>query len=237
GLWSLLGSLFINEWFMPSARVASLFGSRSFSFGATIALRRAALHRIGGFAPLADQLPDDYRLGELTRRIGLRTVLSEVEVETHVDEASLGELVRHELRWLRTIRTVRPRGYSLVGVTFGLPVTILASVLTDGSAPILVMAAVTVFARFMTISAPRRNLSPMAQLCLVALNDLLVFALRCWSFATRHLHWRQTRYRVARDGTAHPIAQRRGPRGENTLPASSFIRWLRRRRRGPLSDE
>ena len=33
GLWSLLGSQFINEWFIPSVRVAALFGSRAFAFG------------------------------------------------------------------------------------------------------------------------------------------------------------------------------------------------------------
>src|SRR6516162_4211333 len=98
GFWSLLASTFINEWFMPSVRVAAALGSRAFAFGATIALRRDTLTRIGGFRAIANQLPDDYRLGELTRRAGLRTVLSEVEVETSVDEASFGELVRHELR-------------------------------------------------------------------------------------------------------------------------------------------
>jgi len=206
GLWSMLGSLFINEWFVPSARVAALLGSRAFAFGVTIALRRAALQRIGGFAALADQLPDDYRLGELTRRLGLRTVLSEVEVETSVEEASLGELVRHELRWLRTIRTVRPLGYALAGVTFGLPVTILASVLARGSPATLVMIAITAVARLMLSSAPRRTRSIMAQLWLVALNDLLVFALWCWSFTSRRVHWRQAHYRVARDGTAHPVS-------------------------------
>lgn len=205
GLWSLLGSLFINEWFMPSARVAALLGSRSFAFGATIALRRETLARIGGFTAIVDQLPDDYRLGELTRRAGLRTVLSEAEVETGVDEATLGDLVRHELRWLRTIRTVRPLGYALSGVTFGLPVGILGAVLAGGSHATLVMLAITALARVMIDSAPRKSYSFLAQLCLVTLNDLLVFSLWCWSFATRRVQWRHARYRVARDGTAHPI--------------------------------
>jgi ceramide glucosyltransferase len=205
GLWSLLGSLFINEWFMPSARVAALLGSRSFAFGATIALRRETLARIGGFTAIVDQLPDDYRLGELTRRAGLRTVLSEAEVETGVDEATLGDLVRHELRWLRTIRTVRPLGYALSGVTFGLPAGILGAVLAGGSRATLVMLAITALARLMIDSAPRKSYSFLAQLCLVTLNDLLAFSLWCWSFATRRVQWRHARYRVARDGTAHPI--------------------------------
>jgi ceramide glucosyltransferase len=201
----LLGSLFINEWFMPSARVAALLGSRSFAFGATIALRRETLARIGGFTAIVDQLPDDYRLGELTRRAGLRTVLSEAEVETGVDEATLGDLVRHELRWLRTIRTVRPLGYALSGVTFGLPAGILGAVLAGGSRATLVMLAITALARLMIDSAPRKSYSFLAQLCLVTLNDLLAFSLWCWSFATRRVQWRHARYRVARDGTAHPI--------------------------------
>src|SRR5215475_12430925 len=133
GPWSLLGSLFINEWFMPSVRVAALLGSRAFAFGATIALRRATLARIGGFTSIADQLPDDYRLGELTRRVGLRTVLADIEVETCVEETGPGNLVRHELRWLRTIRTVQPLGYALAGITVGLPAAIFGTLLAGGS--------------------------------------------------------------------------------------------------------
>jgi ceramide glucosyltransferase len=119
GLWSLLGCLFINEWFTPSVRVAAMAGSRSFAFGATIAIRRQVLASIGGFEAIANQLADDYRLGELTRRMGLRTVLSEVVVETCVDERNLDELLRHELRRLRTIRAVRPAGHALCFITFG----------------------------------------------------------------------------------------------------------------------
>lgn len=207
GLWSLLGSLFINEWFIPSVRLAALLGSRSFAFGATIAVRRQTLQQIGGFAAIADQLPDDYRLGELTRRLGLRTVLSEAEVETCVDEASLNGLLQHELRWLRTIRTVQPYGYALAGITFGLPVACLGSLLAGGSAATLAMVAITAGARLMINSTPRRSRSPLAQLWLVALNDFIGFGLWCWSFTTRRVHWRHARYHVARDGTIHPITR------------------------------
>lgn len=205
GLWSLLASMFINEWFMPAVRVAAALGSRAFAFGATIALRRATLARIGGFGAIVDQLPDDYRLGELTRRLGLRTVLSEVEVETLVDEADLSDLVRHELRWLRTIRTVQPLGFVLSGITFGLPVAVAGSVLAAGSVTTLVMVAITATARLMINSAPRSACSLPGQLWLVALNDLLGVLLWCWSFTTRRVHWRDGRYHIARDGSIHPI--------------------------------
>ncbi|TLY97884.1 MAG: glycosyltransferase [Gammaproteobacteria bacterium] len=205
GLWSLLGSMFVNEWFMPSVRVAALLGSRELAFGATIALRRESLERIGGFAALANRLADDYALGELTRQRGLTTVLSGLEVETSVDEAGAGDLLRHVLRWLRTIRAVRPVGYALSGITFGLPVAILGTALARGTALAVALLAVTAAARVMIDSAPRRSCSPWMQLWVIPLADLLAFALWCWSFATREVEWRHTRYRVARDGTAQPL--------------------------------
>lgn len=205
GLWSLLGSIFVNEWFMPSAHVAALFGSRSFAFGATIALRREVLADIGGFAAIANQLADDYRLGELTRRKGLKTVLSEVVVETGIDERSFADLVRHELRWLRTIRTVQPAGYAFSFISFGVPTAALGCLLADGADATLAMLGVTAAARLMLHFAVCKTRLPPWRIGAVVLNDALSFALWCWGFTTRSVQWRQVRYQVARDGSAHPV--------------------------------
>jgi ceramide glucosyltransferase len=200
GLWSLLGAMFITEWFTPSVRVAAMAGSRLFAFGATIAIRRHVLASIGGFMTIANQLADDYRLGELTRRMGLRTVLSEVVVETCVDESNLSELLRHELRWLRTIRAVRPVGHALCFITFGIPVAALGSLLAAGALPALAMLAITAVARAMLHSALRRRDSALAHLLLLPLRDTLSFALWGWSFATRRVRWRDDYFQVTRNG-------------------------------------
>jgi len=205
GLWSLLGSLFINDWFMPSVRVAALSGSSAFAFGATIALRRATLASIGGFASIAHQLADDYRLGELTRGIGLRTVLSEVVVETSVAERSLAGLIRHELRWLRTIRAVRPLGYTLSFVTFSVPLAILGTVIAEGATPALLLLALTTLARVLLHRTVRHPGTVGSRLWAVLLSDGLGFALWGWGFTTRRVYWRDDRFRVARDGSAQPI--------------------------------
>ena len=125
GFWSRLGVLFIDSWFAPSVRVASRGGSSAFGFGATIALRADTLDRIGGFESLKDRLADDFWLGELTRRLGLATVLSEVVVTTDVTERSLGALWARERRWLQTIRSLNPPGYAFCFVSFTLPVLAL----------------------------------------------------------------------------------------------------------------
>ncbi len=208
GLWSQLGSLFINDWFTPSVRVAAMFGSRAFAFGATIAIRRHVLRRIGGFAAIANQLADDYRLGELTRALGLRTVLSDVVVETCVDEPSLSELVNHELRWLRTIRIVRPVGYSLSVVTFGVPVAAAGCLLAGFALPAITLLAVAALARIVLHLRVRgASFPPAHQLLLLPVRDMLSLALWAWGFATRRVQWRDDSFDVARDGSVDPVVR------------------------------
>jgi ceramide glucosyltransferase len=207
GIWSVLGSMFINEWFMPSVRVAAMMGFRSFAFGATIAIRRETLNRIGGFSAVAGQLADDYRLGELTRRLGLVTVLSDVEVETMVGEKSVAELVAHELRWRRTIRILSPSGYRFSFITFGLPVTALQLLLAGGAASAVIIFGITVLSNASLHVSVDRHISRRAKLLLVPLRDLLHFALWGWSFATRRVKWRSHHYRVTPDGSAQPVVR------------------------------
>lgn len=130
GLWSRIGARFIDDWFAPSVRLAHAGGSRRFAFGATIALRRDALAAIGGFEALSDRLADDFWLGELTRQRGMTTVLSDEVVTTDVTEARLSDLWSHELRWLRTIRSLNPAGFFFTFITFTWPMLALGVALS-----------------------------------------------------------------------------------------------------------
>jgi ceramide glucosyltransferase len=201
GLWSLLGSLFINEWFFPSVRFAAMSGSRAFAFGATIAIKRRVLEDIGGFAAIVNHLADDYQLGELTRRQGLRTALSATVVEIAVVERSFRELVGHELRWLRTIRAVQPLGYTFLFVTFGLPVTVIGMLFSRGAPVVLAMLGVTSLARLLLHWRARQTDVSFMQLALIPARDCLSLGLWAWGFTTRQVRWREESYRVARDGT------------------------------------
>jgi ceramide glucosyltransferase len=205
GLWSLMGSLFINEWFTPSVYVAAKGGSRSFAFGATIALTRDVLSRIGGFGATANHLADDYRLGELTRRLGLRTVLSEVEVDVVVAESGLASLVEHELRWLRTIRAIRPLAYSFCFITFAIPVALLGALLSRGGSVALTLLAIAAAARVLLHIKRRNGRAWAAQIALIPVRDCLSLALWAWSFMNRRVKWRNEHFQVSRDGSALPL--------------------------------
>lgn len=122
--WTRLGVLFIDTWFAPSVRVASAFGGSAFGFGATIAIRADTLAALGGFRALRNRLADDFWLGQLTRDRGLATVISEVCVTTDVTEGDFVSMWSRERRWMQTIRTVNPLGYTFTFVTFTFPLLV-----------------------------------------------------------------------------------------------------------------
>jgi ceramide glucosyltransferase len=203
----LLGSLFINEWFMPSVNVAALVGTRCFAFGATIGIRRDVLNRAGGLGAIANHLADDYRLGELTRDLGLRTVLSEVVVEVAVVERTLSELVGHELRWLRTIRAVKPLEYSFCFVTFTIPIVLIATVLSRGTPAAFSMLGTTALARALLHLKTRQPNPTFLQFVISPIRDILSLMLWGWSFRTRNVRWRDHQVQVMRDGSVESVVR------------------------------
>jgi len=64
---------------------------------------------------------------------------------------------------------------------------------------------VTAAARLMLHFAVCREPLPIWRIGAVVLNDTLGFALWCWGFTARKVQWRQVRYQIARDGSAHPV--------------------------------
>jgi ceramide glucosyltransferase len=132
-----------------------------------------------------------------------------VVVDTYVTERTFGDLVRHELRWLRTIRAVRPFGYALSFITFGLPIAFLGSLLSLGAWPALSFLIVATLARLTLHFRVRGAASEMVRdLLVLPLRDVLSLALWSWAFVSREVHWRQDRYWVTRDGSVQPLGER-----------------------------
>jgi ceramide glucosyltransferase len=120
-LGSRLEALGISTDFCPGALVArQIEGGLHFGLGSTLAFRRVELDRIGGFKSIADYLADDYELGRRIADLGLKIVLSDVVVETHLPAYDLAGFFSHQLRWARGVRDSRAGGYFGLLATFGL---------------------------------------------------------------------------------------------------------------------
>jgi len=204
---SELGAMFINEWFTPSVLLAARFGARSFVSGATIAMRREVLGSIGGLRKLADQLADDYKLGELVRGHGLRIVLADIAVETTVAEPDLVTMCRHELRWLRTIRSARPLGYACCFPSFAVPTALVGAALAGFGVTASVLLGIAAGARLVLHSSIGNGgvRARLQRLALLPLRDALLAALWGWSFCKREIVWREQRYGIGQDGSLHQV--------------------------------
>jgi ceramide glucosyltransferase len=208
-VWSQLGAMYINEWYMPSVLLTRLFGYQGYASGQTLCLRRDTLRAIGGLASIANHLADDYRLGELIRGQGMRIVLSSNEVMAEHHEPDLASLTSHEVRWMRTIRALRPRSFSMMFLTFSLPLAILGIALT-ASNPALSLASwalfgITVIARLVLHFAHRlRGERPLlSDFWLLPVRDLLICWVWCRSFFTSRITWRGIEFDVDADGVMH----------------------------------
>ncbi len=201
GLWSKLGALHINYGFLPAAILGAAMGKGDGCFGATIALRRAVLERIGGFSRLRNELADDHRIGTAVRKLGLTTVLSPYIVENRVSEPSFASLWRHELRWARTVRAMAPAGFAGSVVTHAVVIAALAALATGfGFAACLFLAVSCVLRLASAATIARCLLLPMAGLWLLPLRDVLSFAVFIGSFCGRSVLWRDQVFRVEPSG-------------------------------------
>jgi ceramide glucosyltransferase len=211
GIWSQLSSMYINEWYVPSVLVAWLFGYRGYVSGQTLCLRRDTLRSIGGLQAIANQLGENYRLGELIRGLGQRIVLSPYALKTQHHELNIDSLTRHELRWMRAIHVVRPLSFPLLFITFSFPLAVLGIALTAAE-PLhwnawgLFQSAVMARLALHFVSRLRGNKPPAREFWLLPARDLLT----CWawgrSFFTTRVTWLGSDYDVAADGVMHRLS-------------------------------
>lgn len=193
---SRLGAMFINDWFLPSALIPTMFGELKFCFGATMAIRREALTAIGSFEALANVLADDYMLGSATAERGYKVALVPYVVENMVSEDGFKSLFEHETRWARTIRSVQPGGYALSFITEVFPISLLATIpaylLTSSViwAALPVVAALALRAALHYVVQTKLAGGGAFSPWLIPLRDLFSLAVRIGSFFGSEVRWR-----------------------------------------------
>lgn len=197
GFWSRLAAAGPSWQFLAGLAVGIAGRFATPCMGSTIALRRATLDAIGGFAAFADILADDHAIGQAVEALGMRVAVPPL-LPTHAhDDADLGAVWRHELRWAATVRGVAPGGYAGSVVTYPLPLAILGAVVHPLAGPIVALAALAarlVFIR--SVDARTATLSPW----LLPIRDALSFTVFVASFFVRSVDWRGATLRMAANG-------------------------------------
>jgi ceramide glucosyltransferase len=184
--------------FAPSTLIARLVGVDEFAMGSTLAFRRADLERIGGFESIADYLADDYQLGHRIHNLGLKCVLSEVIVETHLG-GSWMDVWRHQIRWARTIRVSKFYGYLGLPVTFATLWAVVAAVC--GQWPVAI--AILLIRMMMAMEAgwfKMRSRDVLRLFFLIPLRDLFGVAVWIVALFGNTVIWRGRKLHLNREG-------------------------------------
>ncbi len=199
GGWSRLAAQGISYGFLPSVVVGLRLGLAEPCMGSTIALTRATLEAIGGFAAFADILADDHAIGVAVRVPGLHVAVPAFTVAHGCVEPSFTALVRHETRWNVTIRRLDPWGYIGHGLANPLPFALAATALHLAAWPLIPVALVARIAVARAVdTATAARAGPWWWL---PARDLLTFGLFIAGFLVQSVDWRGARLRVARDGS------------------------------------
>lgn len=181
----------------------------TFALGASIAIRRRALEKIGGFMALVDYLADDYQLGNMIHRAGYKLVLSAHFVESVMQRESLRSVLSRQLRWARTMRASRTAGYLASGFTQPAPAALLALTVSGFSAPGWDAVLILVVARFFCATIfsrayVRDDIFPRF-LWLLPLRDMLASMVWMLSFLGNRVVWRSRVFRVLPGGKIRDI--------------------------------
>jgi ceramide glucosyltransferase len=208
GFWPRLSANASNYHFLPSVVMGMALGLARPCFGQTIALRRVTLDEIGGFGQFTHHLAEDHAIGAAVRNLGLKVVVPRMLVTHACVETSATQLVSHELRWSRTIRTIDPLGYLGSVLTHPLAFALLASAFSEASwwsLPLVFVALCTRLA--LKLQLDRALGQTWRDLWLIPLWDLASFAIFMISFLSKRVVWRGYPFNVGRDGLLYPLGK------------------------------
>jgi ceramide glucosyltransferase len=208
GPWARLASMAIDYHFLPDVLVGITLGLARPCFGSTIALRRETLAAIGGFEAFLGYLADDYAMGEAVRATGMQVAIPPFIVAHSCSEQSVGELLRHELRWARTVRAISPLGYAGLAITHPLPFALLAAWLVGFGALALSLVAASIACRLVLQVQVDHTLGvSLNRWWLGPVRDLFSFVVYIAGFFVSVVTWRGDRYKLQADGTLMPIGE------------------------------
>jgi ceramide glucosyltransferase len=179
-----------------------------------MATTREILQKIGGFESLVDRHSDDFEFGNRISRLGYRVEIARKPVWMIFGPETLGEYLRHELRWAIGLRNIRPGGHAGLLFTQGLPLSLLAAgvALTGPGGPswtiALAFPAAYLVLRFLAAWTVAiwglQDPVVRRKYWLLPVRDFLAFPVWLASFLTDRIQWRGVEF-IIRDGRLIPV--------------------------------
>ncbi len=192
--WESLELLSLNAEFVPSMIFATETGAALACPGASQAVRRETLEKIGGLAPMADSLIEDLELGRRIVAAGLKLVIGPHVATTGVDLGGWRAWWRHQVYWDQNTRAANPIGFFFTCLVRGIPLAVLYSfMMLPHDMFELELLLATIALRLGTAASNCLYLGDregLRALWLLPLRDLAGVATWAASFFQRKIYWK-----------------------------------------------
>jgi ceramide glucosyltransferase len=197
GLWARLEAVGMSVEMTAGVLAARAMEGMQFVLGPTMAFRREAIRRMGGFKVTADYCADDFVLGNETFKLGQTVVLSHHAIDHMVINSSFWPSMKHQVRWMKSTRFSRPKGHFGTALTFSVPFGLLACAAAAGMGhpwlglALLGWSVATRLALALAVGrAVVRDRSWFGLLVLYPLRDLMGFCFWAASYWGNRILWR-----------------------------------------------
>lgn len=206
GFWSGLTAIGMSVEMTAGVLVANLLEGMKFGLGPTIAVKKEAVRKIGGYEVLGDYFANDFMIGNLIDKAGYRVVLSQHVIDHIVSQRNFQKMWENQLRWAKSTRYSRPKGHLGTGLIFAIPYGLigLAAGLLLGM-PVVgwSLLAVAVLNRVLEAWIVGwgvvRDRVALVQFWLYPLRDLLGLIVWAASYTGAKTAWRDSRYELRGD--------------------------------------
>ena len=206
GFWSGLTAIGMSVEMTAGVLVVNLFEGIKFGLGPTIAVKKEAVRKIGGYEALGEYFANDFMIGKLIDKAGYRVVLSSHPIDHIVNQKTFQKMWDNQLRWAKSTRYSRPLGHLGSGLVFAIPYGLLgfiaAMLLGKPTLGFFVLGASILnrtLESWLAGWGVVRDPVALKQFWLWPIRDLLGFIVWAASYTRMRAVWRDSRYELRRD--------------------------------------
>ena len=212
GIWAKLEASGMSVEMTSGVLAADLIEGMQFLLGPTMAVRRAAVQRMGGFGKLGPYCSDDFLLGNWVAALGYKICLSRHVIDHIVLNLSFLNSMKHQIRWMKSTRFSRPKGHFGTGLTFSTPYGLLGFGAAAGlhhlglGELLLGYAVFSRIAQALVVAATVVDERALLRTTLIyPLRDLMGFFFWASSYTSGRILWRGQLYRLREHGLMQAV--------------------------------
>ena len=196
--------LTLNADFVTNVLFAHASGASRFCLGASAAIHRSTLEKIGGFEALSDYLVEDYEMGRRVWEHGKKVEIVPYFVDTVVDLKCPSAWWNHQIYWDQNTRAARPFAFFSTALIRSVPFAFIFAALRLFDPTSLAVLICAVGLRLITtafiLKLGLRDGEGIRSLWLLPFRDLSSLATWLLAFTKRTTVWRGASFILTKDG-------------------------------------